>query len=118
MKICQCCKSEFDPEQYYGLTLYCFQCNFWKEKIEIKDSENVMRVNHYHYILGPHIGMRGFGGRMFLFEKQGKLYKSCNVWFQGEIPERFWNDLPDNAIFPQQKFTSEQLEAIPMYGAR
>lgn len=59
-------------------------------------------VGHRHYIAedegatGP---FKGHGGRLFTWRMldTGEVRSSRNLWSQGEIPERFWDRLPDNA---------------------
>lgn len=78
----------------------CFDCEFWIRKIDW-DVLNVVRVNHHHYHIAeaaPGEYFRGHGGRSFrVYFFDGRVVESQNVWSQGEIPERFWDRLPDNA---------------------
>lgn len=83
----------------------CFKCNFWHEKIAIKDDPYTARINGVHYHIGredlPANSMwRGFGGaRSVIVFNDGRRIESRNLWTQGAIPERFKERLPDNATF-------------------
>ena len=85
----------------------CFLCNFWMDKVRMaeKGEERVLRIDGGHFWLGddnPNIprNERGHGGRKyvieFLDEKRGRI-ETTNLWFNGQIPERFKSRLPDNA---------------------
>jgi len=82
----------------------CFSCNFWNEKIGIKNDPMVVRIDGCHYQIEDEIdepiAFRGYGGRKFviLFD-DGRKIVTTNLWFQGEIPKRFQERLPDNAKF-------------------
>ena len=81
----------------------CFNCNFWAEKVGIKDRPRVARIDGHHYQIGTDAGdtaFRGFGGRKFvILFNDGRRMQTSNLWHQGEIPERFRERLPDNAKF-------------------
>lgn len=83
----------------------CFKCNFWREKIAIKDRLNVARIDGNHYTIEREEKLflsefRGFGGRksVILFD-DGRRVETTNLWHQGRIPEHFKERLPDNASF-------------------
>jgi hypothetical protein len=79
----------------------CFTCHFWLEKVALKDDPRVARIDHVHYMIFPPKtnGFRGFGGRMFTIQFEHITVRTSNLWYQGEIPEHFWDQLPDNAKF-------------------
>ena len=84
----------------------CFTCYFWTERIEDADwNENRFRVvvKGKHYIgYSPKVdtGMKGFGGQLWKIKfLDGREVECRNLWHQGEIPERFRSQLPDNAEF-------------------
>lgn len=82
----------------------CFNCDFWHCMIAIKDEPNTVRVKgkHYQYLPDnpPGAFMTGFGGSRFDVKfHDGREVTTRNMWFQGEIPERFREALPDNACF-------------------
>lgn len=81
----------------------CFSCNFWIEKVEIRDKSRVARINGHYYQISSIWGagaFRGFGGQksVILFH-DGRRVKTTNLWHQGEIPVRFRERLPNNAKF-------------------
>ena len=112
---CRICKKEIELSYGDGLNnklkllKICFDCNFWIEKFEEKNSVNVARIKNNHYIIGKesYTGERGFAGRQFkikFFEKiwiadKDNCITTTNLWHQGEIPERFRKYLPNNAEF-------------------
>jgi hypothetical protein len=82
----------------------CFNCHFWYEKIGVKDSDKVARINKVHYLIGVELDspsfMKGHGGQKFVIKfKDGREVTTTNLWCQGGIPERFQDRLPDNAEF-------------------
>lgn len=76
----------------------CHDCYFWVAKIGI---ERAVRVGHQHFMIGENfegMGFRGYGGRNFrIYFFEGRVVETNNLWSQGDIPERFWDRLPDNA---------------------
>jgi len=82
----------------------CFYCYFWLEKLKIKDDPDTVRVHGTHYLISPDnsstFGFKGFGGAEFRIKfHDGRNIVSHNLWCQGDIPERFKERLPDNAVF-------------------
>lgn len=84
----------------------CFFCNFWTNHA---NNPNGIRVNGKHYTIGAEHPkterhLRGFCGDKFHFRKHdGAEIVSTNVWFQGDIPERFRERMPDNAVIVEGK---------------
>jgi len=95
------------PEVNEALVKYqlCFKCNFWREKVLIKDEPRVARIDGRHYQVGQehapgYGGFRGFGGTGFtIVFDDGRKVKTTNLWHQGTIPKHFKERLPDNAHF-------------------
>lgn len=83
---------------------WCFNCNFWFEKVEYLknndktfDGHQVIRIDGYHSII--HNVVKGDGRANFKYQLfNGEIIKCNNVTYQGDIPERFKEMLPDNAI--------------------
>lgn len=88
----------------------CFMCEFWTEKIawreagDLTDGNPVARIDGTHYVLHPfqpnprYAHCLGFGGRsMTAVFHDGRAVTSNDVWYQGKIPDRFRDRLPDNA---------------------
>lgn len=86
----------------------CFNCAIWFRRIEetlsiIDDGSVSVIMNHEAYIAHPFIngplkGFVGHGGCIFYVQMNDRsVVQSNNVWRQGDIPEIFWKDLPDNA---------------------
>lgn len=94
-----------EPEQMIERNM-CFSCNLWTNRIQSANRSNVMIVEGCMYTLGSGdtdaAGFKGFGGAEFEFRRLTTLsnatIKSKNVWFGGEIPNRFKERIPDNAI--------------------
>ena len=104
-KICPSCGKSFIrnhiPESY--LDENCFDCSFWLKKINMPEEDEKRRVivAGQHYMVGANTsGPKGFGGIRFAIHfNDGRTVETCNLWCQGEIPERFRTWLPDNARF-------------------
>jgi hypothetical protein len=86
--------------------LLCFHCLFWTEKVEIKDAQYVARINGKHYEIAEDTGpdsCRGFGGQKYKIKfNDGRIVETRNLWYQGDIPEYFKAQLPDNAEFVKE----------------
>jgi hypothetical protein len=84
----------------------CHTCDFWHEKILIKDDPETARIDGTHYRVGQESvrGLfQGFGGHKFVIQfADGREVTTTNLWHQGPIPERFADRLPNNAVFLQQ----------------
>lgn len=89
----------------------CFGCLFWHELWVIRDSKDVARINGKHYILGAEASLddlpadeRGMGGGQAIIQfEDGRRVVSTNLWFQGEIDQRWKLRLRDNAQFVRQR---------------
>lgn len=81
----------------------CFRCAFWSEKVDNRDLPEVARIGGGHYTVAPEGGpshRRGFGGERFTIRFfDGREVTTTNLWHQGEIPDDFRAELPDNAEF-------------------
>lgn len=86
---------------------WCFICACWQHRLEVlKDEKNWLIINGESrvaksFIPNPTHGQRAFmgsGGTTQYFRKfDGTLIKSNNVWYQGNVPQAFRNEIPDNA---------------------
>lgn len=86
---------------------FCFSCTFWQEYVEDKDNPRIARVDGKHYFVNKSKGgdtrFNGFGGSKFKVRwNDGREEESNDVWHQGTIPDRFRQDLPDNATFQME----------------
>jgi hypothetical protein len=94
-----------DPHVKLMLKGYCWKCAFWLSKVDAGDEESIyIRMEGVHYIAHPFTKnmksrmFMGFGGSKWAFRlSDGRTIISNNVWQQGEIPERFRDQMPDNA---------------------
>ena len=86
----------------------CFECNFWLEHFDNDNNPEdkflvPFRYKHKHYIADINTEhkkdyFKGFGGaKTRITFNDGKVIECDNVWFQGDIPKRFWKLMPDNA---------------------
>ncbi|NIN67223.1 MAG: hypothetical protein GTO63_21490 [Anaerolineae bacterium] len=115
---CKWCGTNVDPNKWCAeraIALVertaCFTCTFWLEKVEVKDDKRSVRVNGTHYFIGPEnageVG-RGFGGSKFRIAfHDGRRVESTNLWCQGNIPELWREQLPDNAQWDTLKELAE-----------
>lgn len=82
---------------------------FWLEKASwaengdrTPEGQHCIRIGGHHYVAMPSLvkpeGLMGFGGRIMRWaDRRGGIYRSNNVWHQGEIPMEFRDRLYDNA---------------------
>ena len=91
---------------------------FWQEKVAWADPMHkyysiCVRVNHEHYCIEEEgigtYGFKGHGGRKFHIKFfDGREVITDNLWYQGVIPPKYRELLPDNAEFvPQEPFRLE-----------
>lgn len=121
---CRICSTQeeahyFEPtKSHMVLQSLCFHCLFWSDLIKVADHPNMVRVKAVHYQVcgdegGGRAEFRGFGGRHFTIRfDDGRTVQTNNLWCQGGIPERFRQELPDNA-----RFVTEAVKA-PSVGQR
>ena len=124
--VCKVCTKGFNPR---GLVQadrlksvgVCFDCDFWVEKVTIRDDDDVVRINGNHYIVGsqldnyevdasdslesivnkwkPNKNFKGMGGSKIVIKlNNGRVIITNDLWHQGKIPARFANILPNNAV--------------------
>jgi hypothetical protein len=110
---CTKCSSGFrhDPESYLDCAEkvlmvkqhICFTCAFWLGYIQRRDEPGMARIKGVHYVVGDEKAswvVRGFDGQRFVIRfKDGRVVTTHNLWHQGEIPEVWKSELPDNAEF-------------------
>jgi hypothetical protein len=108
-KPCVCCGNLVDTHYSEPLKSQmtrknmCFACNIWDERKDMIE-ERHMIANGVFYSIGDEKTLyKGFGGKEFVFMKEGKIVTSTNVWYGGKIPQRFRNALPDNAVLLSSK---------------
>lgn len=102
---CALCGVAYDSDAHYGMeeaekAKRCFLCDFWVRKIQ---SGKGVRIAGHHYQIGVEgSAFPGFSGRRFvILFRDGTKIVTTNLWHQGEIPERFRGELPDNAEFTE-----------------
>lgn len=83
---------------------------FWRA--QLADRAGAIVINHKHYRVGKNngrpsyeAGFKGFGGRSFKIRMldNGHVAEVNDLWFQGPIPPKFHELLPDNAEFVDPK---------------
>lgn len=79
----------------------CFSCAFWSDKIKHPvPGREIINGCHYvfHEWLKRPIPFQGScGQKYYILKNDGSVKRSNNVWFQGEIPDRFKHQLPNTA---------------------
>lgn len=99
---------EADAAKLIALGL-CYNCEFWHKLEILKDDPNSVRVKGKHYWIGLEDDpspprWRGMGGRRVVIRfHDGREVVSTNLWYQGVIPERWVERLPDNTEFVRQR---------------
>ena len=83
----------------------CPDCYFWLPIVRERNNPKRVIVDHVAYRIGegdkktPKC-ILGFGGRKFRIKfNDGRIVETIDLNCNGNIPERFWEDLPDNAVF-------------------
>lgn len=98
----------------------CFNWECWNQIAERDrgvDAARAVVVNGTHYYLGDEnergpSRFRGFGGNRFVIRfLDGRTVTSTNLWHQGEVPQEFAEQLPDNAEFVREQLV--EMERAP-----
>ena len=73
---------------------------FWQEIINDKDH---LFINHRAYYVSKEKNptFKGFGGAKYKIIKldTGEIIETDNLWTNGELPKKYWNEVKDNAEF-------------------
>lgn len=81
----------------------CFECAFWiwQHDLDKAGNREFAIIDGAHYVLCPSTtGIKGNCGRKYTIRfKDGRTVECDNLWHQGIIPERFREQMPDNAEF-------------------
>jgi hypothetical protein len=86
----------------------CFYCDFWQTKVGRCRESNQAVIDGKVYSISPdqpagYQGFLGFGGSRHEIQFfDGRTVVSHNLWFNGEIPPHWRDELPDNARFVQR----------------
>ena len=104
---CVVCGKVFDYIAYGGdsrdvCSSACFTDKFWIDIINEKDLHPV--IDGKCYYIGDEKSVssfRGFDGRRFKLQMidSGEIIESTNLWYNGDVPEKFRDQLPDTAKF-------------------
>lgn len=105
MKCCICGK-EIEKSSYSSLlpplcdNRECFTEQFWQEIINDKYH---LFINHRAYCASKEKNpvFKGFGGAKYKIRKldTGEIIETDNLWTNGELPEKYWDQVKDNAEF-------------------
>lgn len=105
---CKICKDHYDPtgleselrKRLINVSI-CYFCDFWMEKWQMRNREDVARIKGQHFIIGdPNDKQKGMGGRKITIKfADGRTIHTNNLWHQGNIPSNFKIVLFDNAEF-------------------
>lgn len=115
---CEICGKEIEKSLYLGNVICsdtCFHKLFWKKIIAEKDKHIVIDGKCYcdeGMVKNPSpYSFLGHGGRCFHIKfADGHTLTTNNLWYQGEIPPEFRNELPDTAEFFTPTFHSPNIE--------
>lgn len=99
---CKICGKEFTNRRWTTLVCSdeCFEDNYWLERVnDIKNKNRVIIDNSVYYIADENAcGSRGFDGAIFYIHFfDGREVRTTNLWSNGQIPEKYLKQLPDNA---------------------
>lgn len=94
---CSVCGKEIEESSYLDCIVCnssaCYNTYYWMEIVkENKKEERHFIEDGVVYCIGKEnsYGNRGYGGRLFVFElENGKVFKTTNLWLNGECPEAF-----------------------------
>jgi hypothetical protein len=96
----------------------CFPCAFWMDKIENPPQHSAVIGGSYYIFDSLHVAplsARKFDRGMFFIMFNDMSFLVCaHVWISGIVPERFREQLPDNAQFISQQ-TFVRLRKNPFF---
>lgn len=94
-----------DDTPFHDDPRFCHTCGFWLEKVAMADSSRVVRRDGFHYVIGDSNSAfpGNYGRRYEIRFLDGRVVETSNLWNQGEIPPRFRDRLPDNALSAGEK---------------
>lgn len=105
---CKICGHEYDPsglfeelrERLLNVNV-CYHCDFWMEKVQMRNRDDVARINGYHFLVGDlRSKVKGMSGaKITIRYADGRVVHTDNLWGQGTVPSRFKIVLFDNAEF-------------------
>lgn len=79
----------------------CHDRDFWEN--DVFGDSNTIVVDGTAYTIGDEnskSSFRGFGGSKFKIKKSdGTIIESTNLWYRGEVPERYKEEHPNDAEF-------------------
>lgn len=98
---CEVCGKEILCSQYSNCNICSSECHtkyFWKNFIKTIDERKVLIDGSTVFIYEPHdISKESFSGRQFELNFNDKHVEISNyIWFIGNIPPEFKEQLPDN----------------------
>lgn len=108
---CKCCGKIFranyveERKERMLQKHYCFNCDFWDEANKSKGNKRIIingqKNSDGGWVGKNYEGFKGHGGHVFYIEwlESGEVFKTNNLWHQGEIPPEFKDKMPDNAKF-------------------
>lgn len=106
---CRICGKEFNELHYSGIfkdicSSECFYDDYWQDKIRSVKlqpcSYPVVNGSCYHIDKETNSTFKGFGGRKFVIVfNTGEKTVTTNLWDNGKVPDKYKEQLPDNAIF-------------------
>lgn len=111
---CKICGSLEDPDHFIQEISdklkhdqFCFSCFHWSEQLRLDKEERGDHgwavIDGVHYVLLPHTDInwpRGMGGAKMRIKFLDGYETMCdNLWCQGNIPEIWKSEFPDNATF-------------------
>jgi hypothetical protein len=121
---CIICGKEMERSSYLNADLcssVCYTKHYWLEKIQNKNSLRQVIVNNVMYYIGDENSnstFRGFDGALWLIKfNDGRKIRTTNLWHNGEIPEDYRSELPNNASFVKATdFPKENIDSYTTYG--
>lgn len=108
---CEICGKEFTNRRWNTLVCSdeCFTDYYWLKRVKDKENKNQVIINQTMYYIGREdaCGDRGFDGAVFYIHFfDGRNIRTTNLWTNDKIPEKYREELPDNARW----MTDEEIE--------
>lgn len=104
--ICKICGKKFEKIRYASPNDNicgdaCYTDNYWLNRVDNKDEYLIIHGNCYYVETERSGGLMGFDGRRFRIRMlaDSREIVTTNLWYNGEVPQKYRDMLPDNAEF-------------------
>jgi hypothetical protein len=99
----------------------CHDCHHVERFLKLTKSPRLLIFGGEIYFIGNRVtgsDFRGFGGALWHFRRldTGEEIWTKNLWYNGKVPERLKDQLPDNVEqVTQEGMSFKEIDKVPLY---